>query len=256
MPGNRSSPLPQSLVAHRLGAGLAAENSLAACEAALAAGFGALECDVKLSADGQAFLLHDDTLLRSHRNAARASALPWSRLSRPGAGPPLLSLAGLRRALAAHGDAAWVNLEIKPDADAGAALQAAWGGRVATLAAALWRDSAQPPLLSSFSIPALQAAAAAAPALPRAWLVDRLPRDWRGVAQALGARALHLAAETCSAEALAQLKAAGLQSRLYTVNDPLLQQHWLEQGADGVFTDIVPPPAVVRCAQQAAARHG
>ena len=236
--GPSAAPIPRALIAHRLGAALGPENSLAACRAALRAGFRSFECDVKLSADGEAFLLHDDALLRTHGSTLRASALPWAAL-RALPGEALPSLRELRETLRACADPTWLNLEIKVDDDAPAPLQEAWGGAVAGLAAALWSD-AEPPLLSSFSIAALQGAMRAAPRLPRAWLCERLPPHWRGVAQALGLRALHLAAREADAAVVEPLRAAGLEFRVYTVDDPLQLRHWLELGASGVFTDGMP----------------
>jgi glycerophosphoryl diester phosphodiesterase len=60
------------------------ENTLAAAEAAIAQGF-AIECDVQLSADGEAMVFHDDTLDRltaasgavKERNAAALAAIPF-----------------------------------------------------------------------------------------------------------------------------------------------------------------------------------
>ncbi len=254
MCGSPSPPrLPPAAIAHRLGAGLGAENSLAACRAALAAGFGALECDVKLSADGQAFLLHDDSLLRSHALALRASALPWSQLRSLQAGEAIASLPQLHAALRDGAPAPWLNLEIKPDADADAACQQRWGREIARQAAALWRDE-PPPLLSSFSIAALQGALQGAPQLPRAWICGRLPARWREVAQALGLRAIHLDFESCSPAAVSCLAQAGLALRLYTVNDPAVLERWLRHGVAGVFTDTVPSPEALQAA--AAGHHG
>ncbi len=238
--GTGASPtrIPRTLIAHRLGAAFGPENSLAACRAALRAGFRSFECDVKLSADGEAFLLHDDALLRTHGSTLRASTLPWPAL-RALPGEALPSLRELRDTLRACGEATWVNLEIKVDDDAPAPLQEAWGRAVSGLAAALWSD-AEAPLLSSFSIAALQGALHAAPHLPRAWLCERLPPHWRGVAQALGLRAVHLAAREADPAVIEPLRAAGLELRVYTVDDPLQLRHWLELGASGVFTDGVP----------------
>ncbi len=239
-PANPAAPqpttrIPSALIAHRLGAALGPENSLAACRAALRAGFRSFECDIKLSADGQAFLLHDDALLRTHGSTLRASTQPWAAL-RALPGEALPSLRELRETLRACADPTWVNLEIKVDDDAPAPLQQAWGQAVALLAAALWSD-AEPPLLSSFSIAALQGARHAAPGLPRAWLCEQLPPHWRGVAQALELRALHLAARGADAAMIETLRSAGLELRVYTVNDPAQLRHWLELGASGVFTD-------------------
>ncbi len=233
------APIPPDIIAHRLGASLGPENSLSACRAALRAGFRSFECDVKLSADGRAFLLHDDALLRTHGSSLRASALTWRAL-RALPGEALASLPELRETLGACPEPCWVNLEIKVDDDAPAPLQEAWGAAVAGLAAELWAGCAPVPLLSSFSIAALQGALRAAPGLPRAWLCTRLPRHWRGVAQALGLRALHLAARDTDPAVIAPLRAAGLELRVYTVDDPVQLRRWLDLGAAGVFTDRVP----------------
>ena len=52
-------------VAHRGAGKLAPENTLAAFRLGAAHGYRAFECDVKLSADGVPFLLHDATLDRT-----------------------------------------------------------------------------------------------------------------------------------------------------------------------------------------------
>lgn len=53
-----------AIVAHRGAWHGAPENSLAAIAAAIEAGYDVVEIDIRRSADGQFFLLHDDTLLR------------------------------------------------------------------------------------------------------------------------------------------------------------------------------------------------
>lgn len=52
------------IIAHRTAAGLAPENSLLGIETAIKAGADAIECDVRVTKDGELVLLHDDTLLR------------------------------------------------------------------------------------------------------------------------------------------------------------------------------------------------
>ncbi|HZZ61745.1 MAG TPA: glycerophosphodiester phosphodiesterase family protein [Roseiarcus sp.] len=68
------------------------ENTLDAAKAAIQAGF-AIECDVQLSADGQAFVFHDDTLDRlTDRTGAlierSATEIAGARISSAGASPP------------------------------------------------------------------------------------------------------------------------------------------------------------------------
>ena len=57
-------PYPR-IVAHRGGGKLAPENTLAAIRLGQSLGYAMHEFDVKLSRDGIAFLLHDDTLERT-----------------------------------------------------------------------------------------------------------------------------------------------------------------------------------------------
>lgn len=57
------------------------ENTLAAFEAAIAAGYG-IELDVRLSADGEAVVFHDDTLERLAGRSDRVSSLTAEELSR------------------------------------------------------------------------------------------------------------------------------------------------------------------------------
>ncbi|KGW50396.1 glycerophosphoryl diester phosphodiesterase family protein [Burkholderia pseudomallei MSHR684] len=65
-------PYPR-VVAHRGGGALAPENTLAALDAGAHYGHKMVEFDAKLSADGVAFLLHDDTVERTSNGAgARA----------------------------------------------------------------------------------------------------------------------------------------------------------------------------------------
>ena len=94
------------------------------------------------------------------------------------------TLAAIARFVLANGLA--VNLEIKPTPG----VETRTGDLVARAAAQLWAGSAPPPLLSSFEVPALEAAAAAAPALPRALLLDELWAGWFETAQRLACRAV------------------------------------------------------------------
>jgi glycerophosphoryl diester phosphodiesterase len=169
-------------VAHRGAGKLAPENTLAAFRLGACYGFRAFECDVKLSADGLPFLLHDATLDRTSNAQGTAGERSWSDLaqldagswhSRTFAGEPLPSLAAIARFCLTNGYA--LNLEIKPtpgDADrtgrvVAQAVRTLWGANVAA-GRSSW------PLLSSFEPQALDAARIAAPELPRALLADTL----------------------------------------------------------------------------------
>ena len=229
-------------IAHRGAGKLAPENTLAALRIGAAHGFRAFECDVKLSADGVPFLLHDATLERTTSGLGTAGDRGWGELSqidaggwhsRSFAGEPVPSLEAIARYCIGSGFA--LNIEIKPtpgDEDR--------TGRVVALEAArLWADQSVPPLLSSFQPGALQTARDAAPQLPRALLLDALYDGWFAHAQALGCAAVITDHALMDAALLARLHGARLRALVYTVNDPAEAQRLLGLGIDGMITDAV-----------------
>jgi glycerophosphoryl diester phosphodiesterase len=229
-------------IAHRGAGKLAPENTLAAFREGARHGYRAFECDVKLSADGVPFLLHDATLQRTTSGRGPAAALTWDELSRLDAGAwhgrafagePLATLDGVARFCLRNGFA--LNVEIKPSPGA----EEATGRVVAGRAAALWPAGATPPLLSSFQPAALEAARAAAPDLPRALLLDALRPGWLEEALALGCVAVVSAYNLIDADVLGRIRSAGMNGLAYTVNDPA-EAHRLDAlGIAGMITDAV-----------------
>jgi glycerophosphoryl diester phosphodiesterase len=234
-------PLPR-WIAHRGAGKLAPENTLAAFRLGAAHGYQAFECDVKLSADGVPFLLHDTTLERTTSATGTAADQPWAALSqldaggwhsRQFAGEPLPSLQAI--AAFVRRNHFRLNLEIKPTPGA----ETLTGRVVAEHAARLWAGAAVPPLLSSFRHDALAAAAEAAPALPRALLLDTLWPGWEQVAASLGCVAIVTNHSLMDAELLALTRQAGWRAMVYTVNEPEDAQRLLALGVDGLITDAV-----------------
>ena len=64
-------------IGHRGAGQLAPENTLAAFRLGAQHGYRMFECDAKLSADDQVFLLHDTTLERTTNGRGLASGLGW-----------------------------------------------------------------------------------------------------------------------------------------------------------------------------------
>jgi glycerophosphoryl diester phosphodiesterase len=240
------SPAPWPLplwVAHRGAGRLAPENTLAAFRLGAAHGYRAFECDVKLSADGVPFLLHDATLERTTSGRGVAGELDWSALSRIDAGTwhsrayagePLPSLQALAASLRANAFA--LDLEIKPTPGT----DHHTGQVVGREAARLWAGADAPPLLfSSFRPEALAGARETAPHIPRALLLDTLWPGWLDVAQQLGCVAVITNYNAMSAQALGQIHGAAMRGLVYTVNDPA-PAAWLQSiGIDGIITDAV-----------------
>ena len=234
-------PYPRR-AAHRGAGKLAPENTLAALRLGWTYGYRMAEFDVKLSADGVAFLLHDATLDRTTSGNGRADALAWRELSRldagswhsaPYVGETLPTLAAVARYCRANGIA--VNIEIKPTPGR----ERETGAAVALDAATPWKGSDIPPLLSSFSATALEAALEVVPSLPRAWLTETLPGDWRDRCAALGCIALDAKHTLLKAETVAAAHSAGLRVAAWTVNDPIRAAELAAWGVDTVITDAV-----------------
>ena len=237
-------------VAHRGAGKLAPENTLAAFRLGASYGYDMFECDVKLSADGVLFLLHDTTLERTTNSADLfgdaaqrvAGEQPWSVLSRLDAGSwhsrayagePLATLDNVARFCRRNGYL--LNIEIKPTPG----LEQRTGEVAAREAARLWSDAAVPPLLTSFRPESLAGALSAAAHLPRGLLLDTLWSGWFDTAVQLGCVAIVCNYALWNADVVAQVHGAGMRCLSYTVNDESVAQHLLQLGTDGLITDRV-----------------
>jgi len=229
-------------LAHRGAGKLAPENTLAAFRLGASYGYRAFECDVKLSADGIPFLMHDATLERTTSERGAAGERTWSELSRMDAGgwhsrayagEPPVSLESLATWLLRNGFL--LDLEIKPTP--GTALRT--GQVVAESCRRLWAGEAVPPLLSSFKPEALAGAREAAPELPRALLVDEFWDGWYEAALELGCVAIIPNYMTVDAALVERARADGMRVLCYTVNDPPEARRLLAAGVAGLITDAV-----------------
>lgn len=236
---------PRTL-AHRGGGTLAPENTLAALRCGLAYGYRAVEFDVMLASDGVPVVVHDPELGRTvagsgHVNdytAAQLGAMEagaWFGPQFAGEGVPTFD------AVVAYCKAQriWMNIEIKPapgvDVSTGAAVARATRDYFAKEIAA----GELLPLLSSFSIAALEAARQAAPELARGWLVEAMPADWERMAKELGVVAIHCDHQQLTRALALAVKEAGYGLFCYTVNTPERASELLAWGVDGFCTDRI-----------------
>ena len=234
-------PYPR-LIAHRGAGNVAPENTLTAMRVGHAHGYRMAEFDVKLTGDNVSFLLHDATLERTTTGRGRADALFWRELSRLDAGgwhsakyagEPLPTLAAIARWARAHSVAC--NIEIKPTPGR----ERETGAAVALDACSLWRDTDVPPLLSSYSEDALDAARDAEPALPRALLVDAVPADWLHRLEHLGCVALVADHQSLARAAIDTAHEAGYRVLCFTPNEPARVMELAAWNVDGIITDAV-----------------
>jgi glycerophosphoryl diester phosphodiesterase len=241
-------------VAHRGAGKLAPENTLAAFRVGASYGYRMFECDVKLSADGIPFLMHDAKLARTTNAAERLSEGAsniggdhgWLELSQLDAGSwhsgdyagePLPTLESVARFCLHNGYL--LNIEIKPTPGT----EYRTGEVVAQHAARLWQGAAVPPLLTSFDAAALQGALAMQEQLPRGLLIDALENQawsvWLDQARALQCHVIVCNHTLWTADTVAQANAAGFRTLSYTVNATDEAERLLGLGTDGVITDRV-----------------
>jgi glycerophosphoryl diester phosphodiesterase len=252
-PPHRPWPYPRVL-AHRGGGTLAPENTVAAIGVGRAHGFTGIEFDAMLAADAVPVLIHDAMLERTTSGRGEVASLTAAQLamldaggwhSAAFAGEPLPRFDAAVDYCRQHG--VWINIEIKPSPGAAART----GEVVARATAQRYADVIVPggdgpdrlvpavPLFSSFEREALVAARAAAPDIPRGYLLDRIPPDWRAELESLGCVALHTNHKHLTREAAAAVKAAGYWLFCYTVNDVARAQEILGWGVDAFCTDRI-----------------
>jgi glycerophosphoryl diester phosphodiesterase len=219
--------------AHRGGGSLAPENTLAGIRLAARLGFKAVEFDVMLSGDGTPVLIHDETLERTTNGVGRVCDTPDRILFALDAGqgeriPRFTEAAALCRELGLL-----ANVEIKPTV--GQEVETA--ERVARLTVELWQGATVQPLISSFSLSALEVARDLAPDIARGVLFETVPADWLAEINRLQAFSLHCDADLLSDEVLVEARARAIPVLCYTVNSEKRAKSLFESGVCSLFTD-------------------
>jgi glycerophosphoryl diester phosphodiesterase len=246
------------VLAHRGGGTLAPENTIAAIKVGIEHGYRAIEFDAMLAADEVPVLMHDPTLERTGLTAMAVSEASASDLARIDVGrwhspqftgETVPTLQQTLRFCREHG--VWPNVEIK----SAKGLEALTGEAVARVTLDVYTDvilpggdraagaDARVPLFSSFASEALAAARAVAPDVPRGWLVQRVPANWRDQLQRLGCVALHTDHRYLTAELAREIRESAWLF-VYTVNTVERARVLFDWGVDALCTDridLIPP---------------
>lgn len=229
------------VIAHRGASAYAPENTMPAFELAVAQGADMAELDVQSTADGALIIFHDETTERWNgiqRRIDTCSLADMRALDIQGAKVPTLAEVcafarekGLR-----------LNIELK---------QAGIGAQVVDVVRQ--ERAGDLVLFSSFEAEALAEVAAAAPSLPRAYLMGtqtyqidvRLRESWPFAAlRAYDCAAWHPAYQIPLLQQIIPLvRRAGIQVNVWTVDDPAMMQRLLDLEVDGIITDT---PDVLR----------
>ena len=228
------------IIGHRGARAHAPENTLAGIREGARQGARWVEVDVKLTADGEPILMHDETLDRTTDGRGEVRAHDLAAIRRLSAnrgfapayaGEPVPTLAEALALCLELG--LGINLEIKPCPG-----REAETARVALArAAALWPADRPPPLVSSFAFESLIAAAETLPAWPRGLLIDRPEPDWAEKAARIDAATINVNSRYQDAGSIARHGAGGRPVLVYTVNDPARAAELFRWGAAAIFTD-------------------
>jgi glycerophosphoryl diester phosphodiesterase len=234
-------PVLPSVIGHRGAAGCAPENTLAGLRRAKALECRWVEFDVRLTADREPILLHDDRLARTTDGRGQAARLPFAALRRHDAGGWFApEFAGERIPTLAEAVALLAELELGANIElkAGRGNAADTGMVVAGALDRLWPPHMPAPLLSSFSPEALAAARPHASQFARGMLFRRVPRDWRERAETLGCVSIHADHRRLAPTIVAEIRESGYCLLAYTVNAPARARVLLNWGVTSVISDV------------------
>lgn len=237
--------------AHRGGAGLAPENTLAAVRTALSLGVDVIELDLHVSADGAIVVIHDATLERTTNGRGTVRGTTLADLQRLDAGAwfnPRFAgerIPTLREVLeairAAGNDRVRLNLETKYDPRGPAPPAEFEAHLLQILREAGWHARV---IIQSFHYPSIERIKALDPTVTTAALRSPLSPtlDPVGLVRAVKADIYSPGASLVSREAVEALHRAGIPVVPWTVNQPAAMEMLLSMGigalrGDGIITD-------------------
>ncbi len=229
-----------TIFAHRGASAHAPENTLAAYELAIRQGADAIELDVKLCADGEVVVLHDQTVNRTTNSTGDVSQLTLAEIKKLDAGShfdstfrgePIPTLAEVFEAV---GKRTYINIELTNYASVMDSLpvkvarlvkQHAVRGRV---------------MFSSFNPIALIRAHLQLPEVPFGLLAlpgksGALARSWVG--RLIGYQALHPESSDVTGILVEDCHRRSKRVQVYTVNKEEEMRRLFALGVDGIFTD-------------------
>ncbi|KTD57410.1 glycerophosphodiester phosphodiesterase [Legionella shakespearei] len=228
------------VIGHRGASAYAPENTLAAFDKAFSLGCRVIEFDVMCTADGEPFIIHDDSLKRTTNGKGEVGQVDAAYLQSLDAGSWFSrqfkgeKIPHFKEALK------WLsfsdmqaNIEIKP-----------YPGTVEQTTVAVlshihryWPQGKELPLVSSFELEALLLCRSIAPEMPLGLLLHEWDNNWLQKAKQLECYSVHFNRKILTAERVKEVKAQGYFVCSYTVNRKRLANKLLSWGVDAVFSD-------------------
>lgn len=229
------------IIGHRGACGYAPENTLASFAKAHELGATWVEFDVQLTQDEKVVVFHDGNLTRLAGVNAVLADLDYaeasqydigSSFSSEFAGQSIPLLEDVLRYLLEVGITP--NIEIKPNR------HNEWvtAERVVQLVQHLWPADRMPPILSSFSLPILQALRSLDSEVPLGFLCEILPDDWQAITRDLHCSTVHIDHHVVDRPMVEAVHDEGYLMLCYTVNDPDRARYCFDCGVDAIITDF------------------
>lgn len=228
------------VIAHRGASAYAPENTMSAFRLAQEMGASCIECDVMLSADNVAFIIHDTSLKRTTKTRGEVGLVTAEYLqtleagrwfARKFKGEPIPTLRELLDWLVPSGLS--LNLEIKPYPGMHPQTVQVVLGMLLPYLNALENRL----IVSSFEYDVLEMCHQLMPELPIGYLMDTWQADGLTRAGAVGAVSIHMNRKLATKARVEMLKQAGFLVLCYTVNRVRTARKLLSFGVDAVFSD-------------------
>ena len=228
------------IIGHRGAAAYAPENTLAAFKKAYELGCRFIEFDVMLSADGDPFIIHDDSLKRTTNGKGNTGLVSSAYLksldagswySKDYQGEPIPSLHDAIQWL--NGTDMQANIEIKPYPGQTIATTQAVMDHIKTY----WSSHKKPPLVSSFDLDALHLARRLSAEIPLGLLMHKWQRNVIDLASELCCVSVHLSRQATTKTRVDSIKKAGYLVYVYTINKKQQALDLFDSGVDAVFSD-------------------
>lgn len=234
------NPVISKVIGHRGAAAYAPENTLAAFDKALALGCRYLEFDVMLSADGEPFVFHDESLKRTTNGKGEIGLVNAEYLQSLDAGNWFSKRYRGEKIPHFRDALKWLtfanvsaNIEIKPYPGQSEQTSIA----VLSHINRYWPATKPLPLLSSFDLASLTLCRSLAPEMPLGLLLHEWDADWNTKAHELQCFSVHLNRRILNRSRVEAIKAQGYQVFAYTVNRRRQAMKLFDWGVDAVFSD-------------------
>ncbi|MDP3562070.1 MAG: glycerophosphoryl diester phosphodiesterase [Legionellaceae bacterium] len=228
----------EKVIGHRGAAGYAPENTLPAFQRAFNMGCRCVEFDVMISADGEAFVFHDEQLQRTTNGHGDIEFVKADYLRSLDAGSWFSSEYTGVRIPTLRDVLIWLektnmqaNIEIKahPTLDVTVA--------VLKHLQHYWPKNKMLPLVSSFDFKALKLCYSSRPDLPLGLLLRVWPKNWLALAKSINCFSINISGRIATPKRIAAMKAEGYKVCVYTVNRRASALKLFDWGVDAVFSD-------------------